>query len=200
MLYGLAFIFLYTVGGLSGLLLANSVLDIAFHDTYFVIAHFHFVLSMGAVFSLFAGYYYWSPKILGLAYNELLAQIQYWVLFLGVNCTFFVMYFLGLQGLPRRVPDYPDAFFEWNYVASIGSLISVISSALFIYIIYDQLMNGLENKVNGKSITYLSNFCPDLTESNRIFLNNTVKAASLEWALNTPPSVHSFNTSPIFCS
>jgi len=118
---------------------------------------------MGALFSLFAGYYYWSKKILGLAYNELLAQIQYWVLFIGVNCTLFVMHFLGLQGLFRIVPDYPYAFFGWNYVASIGSLISVISSALFIYIIYDQLMNGLENKVNGKSITYLSS-----PRSNRI--------------------------------
>ncbi len=89
---------------------------------------------MGAVFSLFAGYYYWSPKILGLYYNERLAQIQFWLLFLGANLTFFVMHFLGLQGMPRRIPDYPDAYYGWNYVSSFGSLISVVSTALFVWL------------------------------------------------------------------
>ncbi|KAM5423654.1 cytochrome c oxidase subunit 1 (mitochondrion) [Saccharomyces cerevisiae] len=192
MLYAIAFLFLFTMGGLTGVALANASLDVAFHDTYYVVGHFHYVLSMGAIFSLFAGYYYWSPQILGLNYNEKLAQIQFWLIFIGANVIFFPMHFLGINGMPRRIPDYPDAFAGWNYVASIGSFIATLSLFLFIYILYDQLVNGLNNKVNNKSVIY--NKAPDFVESNTIFNLNTVKSSSIEFLLTSPPAVHSFNT------
>jgi len=192
MMFAIAFLFLFTLGGLTGVALANASLDVAFHDTYYVVAHFHYVLSMGAVFSLFAGYYYWSPQILGLNYNEKLAQIQFWLIFIGANVIFFPMHFLGINGMPRRIPDYPDAFAGWNYVASIGSFIALLSLFLFIYILYDQLVNGLNNKVNNKSVIYAK--APDFVESNLIFNLNTVKSSSIEFLLTSPPAVHSFNT------
>nr|APD15006.1 cytochrome c oxidase subunit 1 [Saccharomycodes ludwigii]QRM91405.1 cytochrome c oxidase subunit 1 [Saccharomycodes ludwigii]QRM91416.1 cytochrome c oxidase subunit 1 [Saccharomycodes ludwigii] len=192
MLYAIAFLFLFTMGGLTGVALANASLDVAFHDTYYVVAHFHYVLSMGAVFSAFAGYYYWSPHILGLYYNERLAQIQFWLIFIGANIVFLPMHFLGINGMPRRIPDYPDAFLGWNYVASVGSVISVISLFLYIYIVYDQLVNGLENKVNNKSVIYAK--APDFIESNEIFSSNKIKSSSIEFLLTSPPAVHSFNT------
>ena len=192
MLYAIAFLFLFTMGGLTGVALANASLDVAFHDTYYVVGHFHYVLSMGAIFSLFAGYYYWSPQILGLNYNEKLAQIQFWLIFIGANVIFFPMHFLGINGMPRRIPDYPDAFAGWNYVASIGSFIALLSLFLFIYILYDQLVNGLNNKVNNKSVIYAK--APDFVESNLIFNLNTVKSSSIEFLLTSPPAVHSFNT------
>jgi len=114
------------------LFLANAGLDIAFHDTYYVVAHFHYVLSMGAVFSVFAGFYYWIEKILGIQYSELLGKIHFWLFFTGVNLTFFPMHFLGAAGMPRRVPDYPDAYAGWNYVASIGSSISLAATLIFL--------------------------------------------------------------------
>ena len=192
MLYAIAFLFLFTIGGLTGVALANASLDVAFHDTYYVVGHFHYVLSMGAIFSLFAGYYYWSPQILGLYYNEKLAQIQFWLIFVGANVIFLPMHFLGVNGMPRRIPDYPDAFAGWNYVASIGSIIAVFSLFLFIYILYDQLVNGLENKVNNKSVIY--NKGPDFVESNQIFATNKIKSSSIEFLLTSPPAVHTFNT------
>lgn len=192
MLFAIAFLFLFTIGGLTGVALANASLDVAFHDTYYVVAHFHYVLSMGAIFSLFAAYYYWSPHILGLHYNEKLAQIQFWLLFIGVNIVFLPMHFLGINGMPRRIPDYPDAFAGWNYVASVGSIISLVSLFLFIYIMYDQLVNGLENKINNKSVVYSKS--PDFIESNEIFTLNEVKSSSIEFLLNSPPAVHAFNT------
>ena len=152
----------------------------------------YYVLSMGAIFSLFAGYYYWSPQILGLNYNEKLDQIQFWLIFIGANVIFFPMHFLGINGMPRRIPDYPDAFAGWNYVASIGSFIALLSLFLFIYILYDQLVNGLNNKVNNKSVIYAK--APDFVESNLIFNLNTVKSSSIEFLLTSPPAVHSFNT------
>lgn len=151
----------------------------------------YYVLSMGAVFSLFAGYYYWSPQILGLNYNEKLSHIQFWLIFIGVNILFLPMHFLGINGMPRRIPDYPDAFTGWNFVSSFGSMISVISMMLFIYILYDQINNGLENKINGKSLLF--NKSPDFIESNNIFNTNVVKSSSIEFLLNSPPVVHSFN-------
>jgi cytochrome c oxidase subunit 1 len=139
MLFAMGFIFLFTVGGVTGVVLANAGLDIAFHDTYYVVAHFHYVLSMGAVFGIFAGFYYWVEKVLALKYNELLAKIHFWTFFISVNITFFPMHFLGLAGMPRRIPDYPDAFAGWNQICSAGSFLSVFSTCLFFYIIYDML-------------------------------------------------------------
>nr|YP_009444505.1 cytochrome c oxidase subunit 1 [Nakaseomyces nivariensis]APD15128.1 cytochrome c oxidase subunit 1 [Nakaseomyces nivariensis] len=192
MLYAIAFLFLFTIGGMTGVALANASLDVAFHDTYYVVGHFHYVLSMGAVFSTIAGYYYWSPQILGLYYNEKLAQIQFWLIFIGANVTFMPMHFLGINGMPRRIPDYPDAFAGWNYVASVGSFIAMISLVLFIYILYDQFVNGLTNKANNKSVLYVKS--PDFVESNEIFNLNTIKTSSIEFLLTSPPAVHSFNT------
>jgi cytochrome c oxidase subunit 1 len=149
MLFTIGFIFLFTVGGVTGVILANAGLDIAFHDTYYVVAHFHYVLSMGAVFGIFAGFYYWVEKVLALKYNEGLAKIHFWTFFISVNITFFPMHFLGLAGMPRRIPDYPDAFAGWNQVCSVGSFLSVFSTCLFFYIVYDMLStNYFLNKNN----------------------------------------------------
>jgi len=148
MLFALGFLFLFTIGGLTGVILSNSSINSVTHDTYYVVAHFHYVLSMGVVFSMFAGWYYWIGKISGLQYPEVLGQIHFWTFFLGVNVTFFPMHFLGLAGMPRRIPDYPDAFAGWNAIASFGSYISLVSAILFFYIVYVTLTsdNKLEKK------------------------------------------------------
>jgi cytochrome c oxidase subunit 1 len=137
MLFSLGFIFLFTVGGVTGVILANAGVDVALHDTYYVVAHFHYVLSMGAVFSIFAGFYFWIGKITGFAYNETLGKIHFWLFFFGVNITFFPMHFLGLAGMPRRIPDYPDAFAGWNAVASFGSVMSLLSAFLFLIVVLE---------------------------------------------------------------
>lgn len=156
-LFTLGFIFLFTIGGLTGIVLANAGLDVAFHDTYYVVAHFHYVLSMGAVFGIFAGFYYWVERITSFSVSEKLAAIHFWTFFIGVNVTFFPMHFLGLAGMPRRIPDYPDAYWGWNQIASIGSLISVFSALLFFYIVFDLLTNGAKYKPNVDSLySYLS--------------------------------------------
>jgi cytochrome c oxidase subunit I len=142
MLFAIGFIYLFTVGGVTGVILANSGVDIALHDTYYVVAHFHYVLSMGAVFAIFAGFYFWLSKIIGLQYPEILGQIHFWTFFAGVNITFFPMHFLGLAGMPRRIPDYPDAYSGWNAIASYGSYISAISSLFFFYIVYVTFTEG----------------------------------------------------------
>jgi heme/copper-type cytochrome/quinol oxidase subunit 1 len=142
MLFTLGFIFLFTVGGVTGVMLANSGVDIAMHDTYYVVAHFHYVLSMGAVFAIFSGVYFWFSKITGVKYSEVLGQIHFWVFFIGVNITFFPMHFLGLAGMPRRIPDYPDAYAGWNAVASYGSYISAISAVFFFYVVWVALTEG----------------------------------------------------------
>ena len=134
-LFALGFLILFTFGGVTGIVLSNSGLDVALHDTYYVVGHFHYVLSMGAVFGLFGGFFYWIYKIVGARYNEQLGQILFWTMFVGVNLTFFPMHFLGIAGMPRRIPDFPDEFAGWNSIASFGSLVSVFSVILFIYIV-----------------------------------------------------------------
>lgn len=191
LLYILGFLILFTIGGLSGILLANSSLDIAVHDTYYVVGHFHYVLSMGAVFSLLAGYYFWSNKMIGYKYNEVLGKIQFYSLFLGVNLVFGPMHFLGLSGQPRRISDYPDAFAGWNYIASIGSMITLVSILLFIYIVYKQFTD--------KTLSSLGPLA-DLGYQGNLFQKNTLPnffERDLEFAINTPPKFHAFEELPI---
>ena len=144
LLFALGFLFLFTIGGLTGIVLSNAGIDIVLHDTYYVVAHFHYVLSMGAIFSIFSGFYYWFPKMTGLMYKEVLGQIHFYTFFIGVNITFFPMHFLGLNGMPRRIPDYPDAFLYWNKIASFGSFISAGATLLFFFIVFESFLNGKE--------------------------------------------------------
>jgi len=136
MLFVFGFLFLFTIGGLTGVTLANSGINAIMHDTYYVVAHFHYVLSMGAVFGIFGGWYYWVQKIFGVNYSEVLGQIHFWLFFIGVNLTFFPMHFLGLAGMPRRIPDYPDSFASWNAIASFGSIFSIVATLIFVYSMY----------------------------------------------------------------
>lgn len=133
------FLVMFTIGGVTGVACANSGLDVCFHDSMYVVAHFHYVLSLGAVFAVFAGIYYWMEKITGRGYNEALGKVQFLTLFTGVNLTFFPMHFMGLAGMPRRYGDYPDAYTLWNSVASYGSWVSMFSVVLFMYIVYESM-------------------------------------------------------------
>jgi cytochrome c oxidase subunit 1 len=144
-LFALGFIFLFTVGGVTGVALANSGLDVALHDTYYVVGHFHYVLSMGAVFSIFGGLYYWFEKLTGVTYSEILAQIHFWTFFVGVNLTFFPMHWLGAAGMPRRIPDYPDAFYLFNKIASWGSYISAASFVFFFFLVFEAFYSSRTN-------------------------------------------------------
>jgi len=174
MLWATGFIFVFTVGGVTGVVLANAGIDRALHETYYVVAHFHYVLSIGAVFAIFAGFYYWYPKMTGFLYSEPLAKTHFWLTFIGVNFTFFPQHFLGLAGLPRRYIDYPDAFAQWNRISSYGSYITGIGLLLFFYVIYD----GFAKK--------------------RLAGNNPwgAGATTLEWTLSSPPPFHQFETLP----
>jgi cytochrome c oxidase subunit 1 len=185
MLFAIGFIFLFTIGGVTGVVLANASLDISLHDTYFVVAHFHYVLSMGAVFGIFAGFYFWIGKMTGYRYSEKLGKIHFWIMFIGVNLTFFPQHFLGLAGMPRRIPDYPDAYAGWNFISSMGSLISGGATLLFIYIIY----NIFERK----------EICSkDYWNTEQYFVEEgeKISAISLEWTLESPPAFHVYGEVP----
>ncbi|MCW9034967.1 MAG: cytochrome c oxidase subunit I [Rhodospirillales bacterium] len=175
MLFALGFIFLFTVGGVTGVVLANAGMDIALHDTYYVVAHFHYVLSLGAMFGMFTGFYYWFGKMSGRTYSETLGKIHFWMLFIGVNIAFFPQHFLGAAGMPRRVPDYPDAFAEWNYISSVGAYISFASAIFFLYVIWQAFTakNTAEANPWGES------------------------ADTLEWTVSSPPPFHTFEELPV---
>jgi len=156
MLFANGFIFLFTFGGLTGIVLSNSGIDIALHDTYYVVAHFHYVLSMGAVFAIFAGWYFWIGKILGTNYNEVFGKIHFWTTFIGVNVCFMPMHFLGLAGMPRRIPDFPDSYSAWNQIATFGSFITTISSIFFCFVVFDTFTSN--NRVGFNPWRSITNF------------------------------------------
>jgi cytochrome c oxidase subunit 1 len=174
MMWAIGFIFMFTVGGVTGVVLANGGVDNYMHDTYYVVAHFHYVLSLGAVFGLFCGFYYWFAKMWGRMYNEFLGQMHFWIFFIGVNVLFFPMHFLGLDGMPRRYADYPDAFAGWNNVATTGYVIMAISMVIFFVNVIWSLIAGKKAPGNpwGEGAT------------------------TLEWTLSSPPPFHQFETLP----
>lgn len=174
MLFAVGFIFLFTIGGITGIVPANSGLDIALHDTYYVVAHFHFVLSMGAVFALFAGYHYWVGKIMGLRYPETLGQIHFWITFFGVNPTLFPMHFLGLSGMPRRIPDFPDCYSGWNALSSFGSYISVVGILRF------GLVVTITSALGHKDVP------------SPAFAAGKQNPTTPEWMVTSPPAFHTF--------
>ena len=175
MVWAIGFIFLFTVGGVTGVLLANGGIDDALHDTYYVVAHFHYVLSLGAVTALFCGFYYWFPKMSGRWHSELLSHLHFWVFFVGVNLIFFPQHFLGVQGMPRRYPDYADAYAHWNWVSTLGYKIMAASMLIFFINVFYSLFFGKKAEGNywGEGAT------------------------TLEWTLSSPPPFHQFETLPV---
>lgn len=172
MLFAVGFLFLFTVGGVTGVILSNSALDIALHDTYYVVAHFHYVLSMGAVFGMFGGLYYWFPKMTGRVISEKWGRIHFWTTFTGVNLTFFPMHFLGLAGMPRRIPDYPDAYILWNQVSSFGSLITVFAVVSLFIGIYLALTGDSFAHLSRRPKVSSSNDLPRLAAKDLFILSN----------------------------
>lgn len=195
MLFAIGFLVLFTIGGLTGVVMASASLDIAIHDTYYIIAHFHYVLSMGAVFALIGGIYLWIGKITGYKYKEELGRIHFWSLFIGVNLTFFVQHFLGLAGMPRRIPDYPDVYSSWNVISSLGSIISVVSTVVFFYAIYRVFVDKIEAGDNAWEI--LPFFLADniKEKDNNIIIK--VPVTTLEWQETSPPSFHTNTELPL---
>ncbi len=176
MLWALGFIFLFTVGGVTGVVLANAGLDVVLHDTYYVVAHFHYVLSLGAVFAIFAGWYYWIGKISGRQYCEWAGKLHFWMTFVGVNLTFFPQHFLGLAGMPRRYPDYPDAMADWNAISSYGAYIAGLSVIWFLLLTAHQMLFG--KKVGDN------------------YWDARPNTMTLEWTLSSPPPFHQFEIQP----
>ncbi|MFL6937671.1 MAG: cbb3-type cytochrome c oxidase subunit I, partial [Xanthobacteraceae bacterium] len=174
MLWAIGFIFLFTVGGVTGVVLANAGVDRVLQDTYYVVAHFHYVLSLGAVFAIFAGWYYWFPKITGYMYNETVGKLHFWVTFIGVNLVFFPQHFLGLSGMPRRYVDYPDAFAGWNHVSSYGAYISFAGMIVFFIGVVHAFLRKEQAAGNPWG----------------------AGATTLEWTLSSPPPFHQFNVLP----
>ncbi len=175
MLFTIGFIFLFVVGGVTGVVLANAAVDIPLQDTYYVVAHFHYVMSLGAVFAIFAAFYYWFGKMSGKQYPEWLGKLHFWTFFIGANLTFFPQHFLGLAGMPRRIPDYPDVYAGWNYVSSIGSYIGGVSALMFMVLVFYTLKRGKP--------------CP---------MNQWGEGAkTIEWTLPSPPPFHSFDKLPV---
>jgi cytochrome c oxidase subunit I len=174
MLWALGFIFLFTIGGVTGVVLANAGVDRSLTDTYYVVAHFHYVLSLAAVFTIFGGWYYWFPKMTGYMYSESLGKLHFWLMFVGANIAFFPMHFLGLAGMPRRIVDYPEAFVGWNFIASIGSFISFAGLLVFLF----GMTYAFSRKVHAPANPWGAG------------------ATTLEWTLPSPPAVHSYETLP----
>ncbi|MCP5412531.1 MAG: cytochrome c oxidase subunit I [Alphaproteobacteria bacterium] len=174
MLWAIGFVFLFTVGGVTGVVLANAGVDVVLQDTYYVVAHFHYVLSLGAVFAIFAGFYFWFPKFTGYMYNEGLAKAHFWITFVGVNLAFFPMHFLGLAGMPRRYADYPDAYAGWNYISSIGAFIAGFGVLVFLGVLAEAFIKKRKAADNPWG----------------------VGATTLEWTLPSPPPFHQFNELP----
>jgi cytochrome c oxidase subunit 1 len=175
MLWAIGFIFLFTVGGVTGVVLSNAGIDYSLHDTYYVVAHFHYVLSLGAVFAIFAGFYYWFEKMFGVKYNEFLGATHFWIMFVGVNLIFFPQHFLGLQAMPRRYIDYPDAYTLWNQVSSIGYAITIVGVLVFLVMLLEAAIRRRPGVANpwGEGAT------------------------TLEWTLSSPPPQHQFNELPV---
>ena len=175
MVWALGFIFLFTVGGVTGVVLANAGVDRALHDTYYVVAHFHYVLSLGAVFAIFAGWYFWFPKITGYMYSEKIAHLHFWVTFVGVNMVFFPQHFLGLAGMPRRYIDYPEVYAGWNQISSYGSYLSAVGVLIFLFGVFQAYARKVQAADNPWG----------------------AGATTLEWTLSSPPPFHQFNTLPV---
>jgi cytochrome c oxidase subunit I len=174
MLWAVGFVFVFTVGGVTGVVLANAGLDVILHNTYYVIAHFHYVLSLGSVFAIFAGFYYGIGKMSGKQYPEFWGRAHFWLTFIGVNLTFFPMHFSGNQGMPRRYPDYPDALWGWNFISSIGAYVSVASFVVFFYVLWRTF------------------------RSREAVAENYwgAGATTLEWHVASPPPYHTFEELP----